>query len=110
MEYTEVAQFPSSSSNKVYTVKRDENGDLSCDCRGWTMKKPGKDRTCKHVQQYEANPASSALSRLDPVPQAEVKPATDVVGGLLDEIEEHKEGKGGPDSLTEKMRRLDREA
>ncbi len=109
MEYTEVAQFPSSSSSKVYTVKRDENGDLSCDCRGWTMKKPDKPRSCPHVRQVEAQAAfpGAQVVGMDPI-QADVRPATDVVGGLLDEIEEHK-GKS-PDSLTEKMRRLDREA
>ena len=39
MDYTEVAQFPSSSSSKIYTVKRDENGELSCDCPAWRFKK-----------------------------------------------------------------------
>ncbi len=73
------------------------------------MKKPDKPRSCPHVRQLEAQAAfpGAQVVGMDPI-QAEVRPATDVVGGLLDEIEEHKEK--GPDSLTEKMRRLDREA
>lgn len=50
--YTEVAQFPSSNYSKTYTVKRDEEGALSCDCPAWTFKKQAA-RTCKHVQQVE---------------------------------------------------------
>jgi len=49
MQYTEVATFPSASSSAVYTVKRDENGDLSCNCPGWTFKKEGQLRGCKHI-------------------------------------------------------------
>lgn len=108
MEYTEVAQFPSSSSSKIYTIKRDEDGNLSCDCPAWRFKKGDKPRTCKHVVEYEASPGWR-WERETPVAE-EVRPATDVVGGLLEDIEEHKEGKGGPDSLAEKMRRLDQEA
>ena len=48
-DYTVVATFPSSSSGKEYTVKRDEDGNLSCDCPAWVFKKTGT-RTCKHLK------------------------------------------------------------
>ena len=50
--YTVVARFPSSSSDKEYIVKRDENGELSCSCPAWVFKKQGA-RTCKHLKLLE---------------------------------------------------------
>jgi len=68
--YREVARFPSKSDpNKEYTVNVDENGDLSCNCRGWTMKKPGQERTCSHVRDVEAGVASPVPAAA-PAPQA----------------------------------------
>lgn len=82
--YREVQRFPSKSNpSKEYTVKVDENGDLSCDCRGWTMKKPGQERTCTHVQQVAAGVT-------DPVPAAAPAPqagARDKGGTLTDLFE-----------------------
>jgi len=67
--YREVATFPSKSSpGKEYTVKVDDLGGLSCDCRGWTMKK-GDVRTCTHVRQVEAG-VSSPVPAAAPAPQA----------------------------------------
>ena len=40
----------SSSSNKTYTIKLLENGTLTCDCQGWTNKRPGKPRECRHTK------------------------------------------------------------
>ena len=77
--YTEVAQFPSSSSGKVYTVKRDENGELSCSCPAWVFKKQGA-RTCKHIQQVERGEGIVAKIA------EEVKERTPVRGGNLGEI------------------------
>ena len=51
-DYTVVGRFPSSSSDKEYTVKRDEEGNLSCDCPAWVFKKQGS-RTCKHLKLVE---------------------------------------------------------
>jgi len=42
-------EFPSSSSSKIYTTMRHEDGHLSCNCPGWCFKKNGKDRSCKHT-------------------------------------------------------------
>ena len=51
-DYTVVARFPSSSSDKEYVVSRDENGELSCSCPAWVFKKQGS-RTCKHLKLVE---------------------------------------------------------
>lgn len=41
----------SESSNRVYIVSRSKaNGEWQCSCPGWVMKRPGKERTCKHLQ------------------------------------------------------------
>lgn len=43
-------QFDSSSSDAVYTAVIDtETGASSCNCKGWTFKRPGRDRSCKHT-------------------------------------------------------------
>ena len=42
--------FKSSSSDKVYTVKRNKHGKLSCDCRGYIAHK-----NCKHIKEVNAN-------------------------------------------------------
>lgn len=42
--------FPSSSGNATYTTQLNEDGSLTCDCRGWTMKRPDKPRECKHIK------------------------------------------------------------
>lgn len=47
-EYTVVATFPSSKGDKDWTVKRDEEGNLSCDCPIWVFNRR-KNRTCKHT-------------------------------------------------------------
>lgn len=44
-------QFESSSSSNVYTTQIGDNGLLSCTCPGWTTKKLGKVRDCKHCKQ-----------------------------------------------------------
>ncbi len=41
----------SSSSNKTYDVKLLENGTLTCTCQGWTNKRPGKPRECRHIKE-----------------------------------------------------------
>lgn len=51
--------FDSSSSDAVYEVKlNDLTGLVSCDCRGWTMKRANQPRACKHtravVQELES--------------------------------------------------------
>lgn len=48
---TQSFSFPSSSSPKIYTTLINDNGLLSCDCPGWTVKKEGKVRECKHTKK-----------------------------------------------------------
>jgi len=40
--------FKSSSSDKEYTVRRNKNGNLSCDCWGYIAHK-----RCKHIKEVE---------------------------------------------------------
>ena len=41
-----------SDPGKRYETVLWSDGDLSCDCRGWTIKRAGTERTCKHVREY----------------------------------------------------------
>lgn len=84
--YSEVARFPSSSSAKVYVVKADQDGSLSCDCPAWRFKKPDQERHCKHTEAVAGGQAPPAV----PAPDAmEVKPTDtdEVVLGLMAAIE-----------------------
>lgn len=47
--------YRSSSSDKVYTTRLNDNGLLSCDCPGWTVKRNGKARDCKHTKQMASD-------------------------------------------------------
>lgn len=43
-------EIRSASSNRVYTVALSRSsGQWECSCPGWIMKKPGKERSCKHL-------------------------------------------------------------
>ena len=44
----QVWKFESSSSDKVYTVRRNKSGNLSCDCWGYIAHKK-----CKHIKQVQ---------------------------------------------------------
>jgi len=46
--YNFFAEVPSSSGNKTYTIKVDENGLFSCSCPSWIYNQRGN-RTCKHI-------------------------------------------------------------
>lgn len=48
-------QFQSSSSTLVYTAVIDlDTGATSCNCKGWSFKKPGQERWCKHTKEMLA--------------------------------------------------------
>ncbi len=111
MEYREEAHFPSSSSGKIYTVKEDQDGNLSCDCPAWRFKKPGRERICKHTQMAARGDVGIVPQQTIPPP---AKPAGDVVEGLMAEIDSHcGEPKGSPglqgNSLVERLREMNRE-
>ena len=53
--YKLVATFESRSRpGKVYEVKEDEEGNLSCNCPAWIYKANGR-RTCRHVEEVRNN-------------------------------------------------------
>ncbi len=119
MEYREIAKFPSSSSDKVYTVKEDENGNLSCDCRGWTIKKPGKERSCKHttaavlkVGVFPGGGPSQPAPDEPPAPEEGAEDPDRVVGVLMGQIEMRRRHPAqGPvgHSLHEQLREMNEE-
>jgi hypothetical protein len=55
MERRDTFNFPSASSpGKFYQVIVKGDGTMSCNCRGWCIKKPWTDnRFCTHTQQVE---------------------------------------------------------
>ena len=74
-------QMPSNSSNKIYETIEYTDGTTSCNCRGWTIKKLGQERTCRHTRYVDQgiadryatsvwhNPAlaaSKAATQVDP--------------------------------------------
>lgn len=60
--YQRITTFPSKSKpGKVYTVKMDEEGNLSCNCPAWIYPKKGRARDCYHVRVVRSemrNPVS----------------------------------------------------
>jgi hypothetical protein len=89
--YKEIARFPSSSSaGKFYVVKADQEGNLSCDCPAWRFKKPNQERSCKHTEAAAAGKTQPAMPASEPV---EVKPASEVVSGLMADIEKARSDK-----------------
>ena len=42
--------FESASSGRVYTVTIEDDGSRSCNCPGWSFKRSGRERTCKHLE------------------------------------------------------------
>lgn len=55
--------FPSSSSDKTYHTMIGDNGLLSCDCPGWTVKKLNKVRECKHTKKVAGDLGLSLIER-----------------------------------------------
>ncbi len=55
-------KFNSSSSDKIYTTRLNDDGTTSCDCKGWTVKKLNKPRMCKHTIEVERNNRTSVSS------------------------------------------------
>jgi hypothetical protein len=55
-ELTSLQEFTSSNQMTKYVVSLWSDGAFSCPCPGWAFKKKGKERTCKHVKQCQADP------------------------------------------------------
>jgi len=73
--HTNRFEIASETSDRIYTVAQNKTtGEWGCSCPGWIIKKPGKPRTCKHLQALmpllaEAeNPAPKRLTeKTEPV-------------------------------------------
>ena len=54
--YNKVSEVVSESSGRTYTISKDENGKLSCNCPSWIFKSrhalEDGQRFCKHIEQY----------------------------------------------------------
>jgi len=49
--HTNRFEIHSESSDRVYIVAQSKSsGEWGCSCPGWIMKKPGKERTCRHMK------------------------------------------------------------
>ncbi len=106
--YREVGRFPSSSSGKVYVVKQDQDGNLSCDCPAWRFKKPGQERSCKHTEAV----ASGTQPPVPPASQARTgAPTGKGVEDLMADIERARSdratGKWKP--LSQALQELDKD-
>ena len=44
-------EFESETSRAVYTTRVMLDGKLTCDCRGWTIRKRNQPRQCKHTRE-----------------------------------------------------------
>ena len=76
---TVTKQYPSSSSSATYTAQFDPaTGESSCNCRGWTVKRGDKPRSCKHTIDLTATAGgakpSATLGRVAPSNAPTVKP------------------------------------
>jgi len=50
-QYTNRFEIASESSNRLYVVAQSKStGEWSCSCPGWIIKRPGKERNCKHLR------------------------------------------------------------
>lgn len=47
-QYNFLAEVPSSSGKRTYTIKVDESGMFSCNCPSWIFN-TRRNRTCKHI-------------------------------------------------------------
>lgn len=107
-ELTEVARFPSASSSKVYTVKEDPDGNLSCDCPAWRFKKPNQERACKHVQEVTAGNIPAVTPPQVDTPDEDTDP-DQVMQELLAETQEHQQKKPTWKPLSEALEEMRRE-
>jgi hypothetical protein len=83
-QYTNRFEISSESSSRVYVVAQNKGtGEWSCSCPGWIIKRPGKERNCKHLKalmpiliESETNVPKKIESKPKPKakPKAEAKP------------------------------------
>lgn len=78
--HTNRFEIRSESSNRLYIVSQSKStGEWQCGCPGWIIKKPGKERTCKHLQalmpllQEAQNPAPKRIAAAESEPAPKKK-------------------------------------
>jgi hypothetical protein len=49
-----VARYKSKSSDRTYAVRK-KGSSYSCNCPGWTFKRKGKARSCRHTKMAKAS-------------------------------------------------------
>jgi hypothetical protein len=66
--HTNRMEISSQTSDRIYVVAQAKSsGEWQCSCPGWIMKKPGRERSCKHLKamlpalQIGVQPAKKAL-------------------------------------------------
>lgn len=65
-KFIPVARFASSSSRRMYTVVVNvDTRVLSCNCKGWTTKRDGQPRSCKHTRAVIVNGGVPVVARGD---------------------------------------------
>lgn len=52
-DIAQVWTFNSSSGSSTYETLQYVDGSTSCNCRGWTIKRAGKERSCKHTRMVD---------------------------------------------------------
>jgi len=51
-KYKTVATIRSFTDERQYKLKKDPDGNLSCNCPAWIFNKSGEARTCKHLRAF----------------------------------------------------------
>ena len=71
-----LAEYPSSSSSKVYHITEGKDGVVYCDCPGWKF----NGRTCKHLKDYNggALDAEKIISEPTKAKSKKAKPAREM--------------------------------
>ena len=69
-------RFPSRSSSRIYEVRDDDSGALSCTCPGWVYKRNNRPRGCRHVTEVQINPPAPSVESLPDHVQDLTQPAS----------------------------------
>lgn len=56
----QVWTFESGSSSNTYETLEYDDGTTSCNCRGWTIKRGDKPRSCKHTRMVDQGIANNS--------------------------------------------------
>lgn len=90
-------EIRSASSNRVYVVALSRStGEWECSCPGWILKKAGKERTCKHLQEM-----LPSLKQIAESPKALPAPKIKTLAEVLNQVPKEtktKETKAAPSS------------